>query len=196
MDGCEDHRQRFQELIDECNSLLATMDTLQLNTLIERFSAEIDSGRTLNYLVDGPSLLTCLITRSVVTPDNLSALAAMAEVAHRSDLKRNIDHFNYSPSLTSLPDCPSLIDDGICHQLLFSFQKCLIVHLSDLFRQVFELVSTSIHNDWRNLARQLGVMEYQITQIYASTREPQLATLQVNPNLKSSNILKIIKCKS
>lgn len=104
--------QRFQELIAECKNLLAGMDTLQLHALIERFSAEIDSRQTLNYLVDGPSLLTCLIARHVVRPDNLTALIAMAEVADRSDLKRSIDRYSYSPPLSSHPG-QSIIDEGI-----------------------------------------------------------------------------------
>lgn len=112
MEDSEANQPRFQELIEECNRLLATMDTLQLNTLIERFSSEIDPERTLNYLVDGPSLLSCLITRSVVRPDNLSALVAMAEVAHRADLRENIDRFNDSPPRPSLPASPSIMEHG------------------------------------------------------------------------------------
>jgi hypothetical protein len=113
MSAAENRHLRFHELIEECNSMLARMDTLQLNALIERFSAEIDSRQTLNYLVDGPSLLTYLISRHVVRPDNLSALIAMAEVADRSDLKQIIRRYCYSPSVSSYSeDTSALIDNG------------------------------------------------------------------------------------
>ena len=101
---------RFQELIERCSSLLAGMDIFQLNVLIECFSAEIDSRRTFNYLVNGPSLLTYLITRHVVRHDNLSALVPMADVADQSDLKNSIDRYSF---LLSDPESSSVIDDGI-----------------------------------------------------------------------------------
>lgn len=113
--------QQFQELIEQCNGLLSTMDTCQLNALIERFSAEIDSRRTLNYLVDGPSLLSCLISRHIVRPDNLTALITVAEVADRSDLKQSIDNYYPSP-LSSHQSKDSLTDDGnlqnVCYQTI------------------------------------------------------------------------------
>ena len=119
MSAAENHHQLpFHELIEECNKMLARMDTLQLNALIERFSAEIDSRQTLNYLVDGPSLLTYLISRHVVRPDNLSALIAMAEVADRYDLKQIIGRYFYSPSSHS-EDISALIDNGKLPQLIF-----------------------------------------------------------------------------
>ena len=119
MSAAENHHQLpFHEFIEEWNKMLARMDTLQLNAFIERFSAEIDSRQTLNYLVDGPSLLTYLISRHVVRPDNLSALIAMAEVADRSDLKQIIGRYFYSPSSHS-EDISALIDNGKLPQLIF-----------------------------------------------------------------------------
>ncbi len=139
--------QRFQELIEECNSLLAGMDTLQLHALIERFSAEIDSRQTLNYLVDGPSLLTCLIARHVVRPDNLTALIAMAEVADRSDLKRSIDRY-YSPHLSSHPG-QSVIDEGIrnsIHYLPAEISNALSTSKSLLkLLQIFKMIGEIWH---------------------------------------------------
>lgn len=112
MNTCENQELPFQELIAECNTMLARMDTLQLNTLIERFGEEIDSRQILNYLVDGRSLLTYLLSRHIVRPDNLSALVAMAEVAERSDLKQIIGRYCYSPSGSSDSEDTCAIDNG------------------------------------------------------------------------------------
>ncbi|XP_046440806.1 uncharacterized protein LOC124191559 isoform X2 [Daphnia pulex] len=146
MSSAENRHLPFHELIEECSNMLARMDTLQLNALIERFSAEIDSRQTLNYLVDGPSLLTYLISRHVVRPDNLSALIAMAEVADRSDLKQIIGRYCHSPPSSSHPKDMSMLIDN---------------------------VSEGIQNDWRNLARQLTLAEFDIANIQASTSNDQ-----------------------
>lgn len=156
MNTCENQELPFQELIAECNTMLARMDTLQLNSLIERFGEEIDSRQILNYLVDGRSLLTYLLSRHIVRPDNLSALVAMAEVAERSDLKQIIGRYCYSPS-------------GSCD----SEDTCAIDN-------VFAYVSETIQNDWRNLARQLTLAEFDIANIQASTgNDQQLAASEM-----------------
>lgn len=177
MNSNQAEQQRFQELINECNHLLAAMDTLQLNALIERFSAEIDSRRTLNYLVDGPSLLACLIARHVVRPDNLTALIAMAEVANRSDIKQSIDRYYYPSTLSSHQASLSVIDDGISNysSSVLEFSNCN----DDLDSKVFVIVSSSIEHDWRNLARKLGLPEQQISNIDSTTYDHQTAALQV-----------------
>ncbi|XP_057366668.1 uncharacterized protein LOC130687507 [Daphnia carinata] len=156
MNTCENQELPFQELIAECNTMLARMDTLQLNTLIERFAEEIDSRQILSYLVDGRSLLTYLISRQIVRPDNLSALVAMAEVAERSDLKQIIGRYCYSPSGSSDLEDTCVIDN------------------------VLTCVSETIQNDWRNLARQLTLAEFDIANIQASTgNDRQLAASEM-----------------
>ncbi|KAI9557638.1 hypothetical protein GHT06_017466 [Daphnia sinensis] len=159
MNTCENRELPFQELIAECNTMLSRMDTLQLNTLIERFGEEIDSTQILNYLVDGRSLLTYLLSRHIVRPDNLSALVAMAEVAERSDLKQIIGRYCYSPSGSSDLETP--------------VQSIMV-------RKILAYVSETIQNDWRNLARQLTLPEFDIANIQASTgNDQQLAASEI-----------------
>lgn len=112
MSACGNQELPFQELIAECNRMLERMDTLQLNTLIERFGREIDSRQILNYLVDGRSILTYLLSRHIVRPDNLSALVAMAEVAERTDLKQIIGRYCYPPLASSDSESTRVVDNG------------------------------------------------------------------------------------
>lgn len=171
----EQQLRQFQDLIDQCASLLSTMDTLQLNALIERFSAEIDSKRTLNYLVDGPSLLSCLISRHIVRPDNLTALIAMAEVADRSDIKQSIDNYYPQPRSSNQSNI-SLTDDGNFN--IGHYQDNVIL-ITISISIAFMIVSSNIQHDWRNLARQLALAELDIARINASNSDNQSAASQV-----------------
>lgn len=94
----------FQQMVDDCADLLSDLPQDQIDGLVRHFECQIDSRRTARYLIDARALLTCLIARYVLTPDNLLPLIVVAEMADKPDVKQAVDRFRNTSSSVRIMD--------------------------------------------------------------------------------------------